>query len=272
ADCDEEKVNLINNGEAKFERDDSDASDGPPSWLQLLNEFRFEANNIKKKISQLREVQESLLRSTLTASSIFENDSDNNANKEKEKEIDLRSQEISRLITQLHSLLVEIKTLRSLNPTSKIIANILLFANKEICDLSQNYRQSQRQYVNKLQSREKFSQQFIINIDDCMDSSFDEFNNEKLIETEEPKTLFKQTFVDAFDDKILKEREREISVILKSINELNQIFQDINTTVVNQGTLLDRIDFNIENVQSQVEEGVIQLSKAEKSLSCKISP
>ncbi|RWS30844.1 syntaxin-16-like isoform X2 [Leptotrombidium deliense] len=260
-DCDEEKVTLISS-DVKFKEDES--SDAAPEWFQLLNEFRFEATKIDKKINQLQDIQESLLRSTFKASSIFENDSEDTEDKNREKEIDLKSQEISHLLTRLHGLLNEMKSLRTLNPSSRIIANIVLYGNREICDLTQNFRLCQRQYLNKIQSREKFNQQFIINIEDAFEQNIDnyekDYNNEDF-------TLFKQTFKDPFgDNKFLKERESEVSIILKSISELNQIFHDINTTVVNQGTLLDRIDFNIENVQSQVEEGVIQLAKAEKSV------
>ena len=59
-------------------------------------------------------------------------------------------------------------------------------------------------------------------------------------------------------------KEREMNSILGSIGELNQIFQDINTAVISQGSLLDRIDYNMENVEMNVARGNLELSSAAK--------
>lgn len=67
------------------------------------------------------------------------------------------------------------------------------------------------------------------------------------------------------DTDLLREREVEMTSILKSMTELNQIFHEMNSLVVNQGSLLDRIDYNMELVQMKVEQGAVQLSRAEKS-------
>lgn len=63
---------------------------------------------------------------------------------------------------------------------------------------------------------------------------------------------------------LVAEREKEIAVILQSIREIHQFFQDIAMLVVEQGTVLDRIDYNIEHAAVRVAEGRQQLEKAEK--------
>lgn len=61
------------------------------------------------------------------------------------------------------------------------------------------------------------------------------------------------------------EREREIRQVVESVNELAQIMKDLSVLVIDQGTIVDRIDHNIQNVAASVEEGFKQLQKAERS-------
>ena len=44
------------------------------------------------------------------------------------------------------------------------------------------------------------------------------------------------------NDTAIAQREREIEEIAQGIIELANIFQDLNTMVIDQGTMLDRID------------------------------
>ena len=50
------------------------------------------------------------------------------------------------------------------------------------------------------------------------------------------------------NDRVIDQRSKEINDIVKSINELAEVFRDMQTLVIDQGTLLDRIDYNIEQV------------------------
>jgi len=50
--------------------------------------------------------------------------------------------------------------------------------------------------------------------------------------------------------------------IIESIRELNQIFREMSILVVEQGTVLDRIDYNIEVTHQRVVAGNQELIKA----------
>lgn len=63
----------------------------------------------------------------------------------------------------------------------------------------------------------------------------------------------------------MEERDEEIRKVVETIAELAQIMRDLSTLVVEQGTMLDRIDASISQAAAKVEDGVSQLQRAEKS-------
>ena len=65
---------------------------------------------------------------------------------------------------------------------------------------------------------------------------------------------------------ILRKRDEEISTLLTSITELAGVFKDLQTLVHHQGTILDRIDYNIETAHQNVKEAHKSLVKTEKMM------
>ena len=60
------------------------------------------------------------------------------------------------------------------------------------------------------------------------------------------------------------QRSREIENIVKSINDLADLFKELSVLVVEQGSMLDRIDYNIECTVSAMKDGHQELHKAEE--------
>lgn len=56
------------------------------------------------------------------------------------------------------------------------------------------------------------------------------------------------------NDAAIMQREREITDIAKGIIELADIFKELQTMVIDQGTMLDRIDYNVERLAVHVRE------------------
>jgi len=63
----------------------------------------------------------------------------------------------------------------------------------------------------------------------------------------------------------VQSRDKEIVKIAQSIEELGQIFKELAVLVIDQGTILDRIDYNMEAVVEHTKTGIKQLEKAERS-------
>lgn len=63
--------------------------------------------------------------------------------------------------------------------------------------------------------------------------------------------------------KVAEHREKEVIKIVQSIADLHDIFKDLAQMVQEQGTVLDRIDYNVEQTQTRVTEGYKQLQRAE---------
>ena len=55
------------------------------------------------------------------------------------------------------------------------------------------------------------------------------------------------------NDVAIAQREREIEDIAQGIIELADIFKELQGMVIDQGTMLDRIDYNVENMAVNVK-------------------
>lgn len=65
------------------------------------------------------------------------------------------------------------------------------------------------------------------------------------------------------NDVAISQREREIEDIAQGIIELSDLFRDLQTMVIDQGTMLDRIDYNVECMATDVKEAEKELKTAE---------
>ena len=66
-------------------------------------------------------------------------------------------------------------------------------------------------------------------------------------------------------DILLQERDIELDKICKGVNNLHEMFKDMNILVNEQGTILDRIDYNIDIGYDNVSKGKKKLHEANES-------
>ena len=63
-------------------------------------------------------------------------------------------------------------------------------------------------------------------------------------------------------DSVLMRRDNQLNDLLDSVNDLAQIFKDMQSLVMEQGSILDRIDYNIDIAATNVTSGKNSIIKA----------
>ena len=135
----------------------------------------------------------------------------------------------------------------------KVKYNVKMFLIEKIQNFSNEFRKNQQQYLKYLKDMGISS-----NTNNDNEKSIDQFNE---LDDEKKNFLYTQE-----DDKYqqIKKRDEDISVLAKSIDELSGIFKDLQNIVQEQGTILDRIDYNINISYENSQQGLKYIKKAEE--------
>jgi len=131
---------------------------------------------------------------------------------------------------------------------------------KRLQELFVTFRQSQRKYLAEVQTQKSGGMV-------AGDSKFGiDFNGPSTTEGSGGDFFTTQQLA-VVDDltEAVQSRDQEIVKIAQSIEELGAIFKELAVLVIDQGTILDRIDYNMESVVESTKTGIQQLERAEKS-------
>lgn len=216
-------------------------------------------------------------------------------NTENQQEMDKLSQEISKLITSAHRHIQHIRSCLDVGTKSeqRLTSNVAAFLLISLQELSIKFRNSQNMYLKQLNIREERSQKFFDDFTKTSEGeerenyvdSFDNFL--QLSNSKKGSVLYDEDICEDLDghfqrpstsrmltqqqlllfeeenSRLVSSRDEEVTKIVKSIYDLNDIFKDLGHMVHEQGTILDRIDYSIEQTQTRVSEGLRQLHRAE---------
>lgn len=256
-----------------------------PTWICKYDEAQYLLSKIKSRVEDLLRVQNSTARSVLSES------------RDDEKKVQEYVKDIYKLIGTCHS---HVKSLSSSTRANNRLESILL-QNVEknllmaLQNLTERFRQNQTAFIDEQNNMEHKSRVFFDNISTNIESignnsvdTFDNFLNMNVPSSSGPGAFNtndddrldeyfqlpassglsinqKQLMlIEADNTKMIQSREKEVNSIVTKIEDLNSIFKDLAHLVQEQGTILDRIDYNVESTQTRVFEGYKQLQTAEK--------
>nr|CAG4649564.1 EOG090X0AQP [Scapholeberis mucronata]SVE93792.1 EOG090X0AQP [Scapholeberis mucronata] len=182
-------------------------------------------------------------------------------------EIEKDSTRAPRMFNTCHTCVKRIQS-KSLSPNSgqaetSLAKNVVTSLVTTLQNLSNSFRSDQNAYLNKIKSREERSQQYFGG-SSKKDWDYDDWTGGSSHVAEAPRVMSQQQLMlQEENTSFVEQREKEIQNVVRSIYELNSIFKEISHMVTDQGTVLDRIDYNIEHTQAKVHDGLVHLQKAE---------
>ncbi|CAF3842158.1 unnamed protein product, partial [Adineta steineri] len=227
-----------------------------PLWMELERKIQLQLNEVRSQVKKLQQLQIKYLKQP--------DFDDNLTNK---KQIDTLTNDITTMLQECNAsvqrLSLEAKKLQKNSYDQRLISNAVQAAVTAFQDITTKFRNYQWGYILQLKHRNENSRQTMTNFDINMHSNpFTDQNDPDIDFDQLTLTLESQDQVTSLTLKFEKEREKEIRETLQSMNDVNNIFNDIATLVSSQGTYIDQIECNIEETVVQLEQGNQHLVKA----------
>ncbi|XP_012879803.1 PREDICTED: syntaxin-16 isoform X2 [Dipodomys ordii] len=225
----------------------------PPKWVDGVDEIQYDVGRIKQKMKELASLHDKHLnRPTLDDSSA------------EERAIEIATQEITQLFHRcqraVRALPSRARRART-EQEERLLRNVVASLAQALQELSTGFRHAQSGYLKRMKNREERAQHFFDTSVPLMDDGGDNTLYDRGF-TEDQLVLVEQNTL------MVEEREREIRQIVQSISDLNEIFRDLGAMIVEQGTVLDRIDYNVEQSCVKTEDGLKQLHKFQGAACC----
>lgn len=230
----------------------------PPEWVDIVDTIHKDVARVKENIGALQKLHAERLK-------VF---GGNEA--EADRDIDILSQEITRLLRKSENNVKRIALVGSKDGTltaeeKTVRANVMRSLGLDIFNLSKQFRQSQKDFLSRLKGQETVGRE-IFGDDDQKPLSLEEALDRGL--TQEEVLALQES------EKTASAREKEILKLAQSINDLSEMFRELSVLVIEQGTIVDRIDYNVEQAMVKVEFGKKELvtaneySKAMRTMKC----
>ncbi|KAG2175552.1 hypothetical protein INT43_001199 [Umbelopsis isabellina] len=220
----------------------------PPKWVDIVDEVEEDIRSIKDNISRLE-----IMHKKHVLPGFDDRSSD-------EAAIEELTDDITR---QFHAAKNKIKRIGvegkrgSSQHEQQMSTNVQSSLATKVQELSSSFRKTQSLYLQKMQGQENRKND-ILGLETGLSAEAAD-----LLLTEDTSMGFTESQLAMIEssEAAVDQREREINQIAKSIYQLADIFRDLQTLVIDQGTLLDRIDFNIEQTNVHVQHAVVELDQ-----------
>lgn len=227
----------------------------PPRWLDIRDEVSDKLDEITKDMTTLERLHQK---------HVLPGFDDESVKKKEERVIEQMTQGITkgfqdcgRSIKRIESMVKDAGKSTNISSAEETMAkNLQISLASRVGDISGLFRRKQAAYLRKMRALDGFD----ISLDPPTTSSYNPYIDPSLMESESDRTSAQSTLLQtkqkqrgALQDSVIQQREREIEQIAQGIIDLANIFQDLQAMVIDQGTMLDRIEYNIERTRVEVK-------------------
>lgn len=226
------------------------SSDGapPPPWMKIVDAVNANIAQLEADVRKLAKAQAAQLRPSGESFFIQAEDSEN--------DIARLNASISQLFGKCNEFVKKLSSPSvGTDADLKVRKNVQMALAGKLQDLSCTFRKKHKQYLQQLSALRKKT--------DNLDSSF-QFESNNLDEDDDQGWSQEQLQEIDLMGSMIDERDIEIKKIVSAISELSSIFRELSVLVVDSGTILDRIDYNMELVVDNFEAAEVELETAEK--------
>ncbi|KAK0720363.1 t-SNARE [Lasiosphaeris hirsuta] len=240
----------------------------PPRWADLSDEVSDLLADIAHKSQKLERLHQK---------HVLPGFNDDEAKKAEEREIEQLTQAITRgfhdchrCIQRVEQLVREGKTSGQISRADEVMAkNVQINLATRIQEASSQFRKKQSAYLKKLRGMGGITTP-ADRVSTPLAGQSGGYTDPSIFESDADRSFSQSTLQASSHQKLLKsndvaisQREREIEDIAQGIIDLADLFRDLQTMVIDQGTMLDRIDYNVERMGTDVKEADKELKIAE---------
>jgi syntaxin 16 len=244
----------------------------PPRWLDIQDDIASKLADVSGTMRKLDQ---------LHAKHVLPGFDDESVKAQEEREIEDLTLEVTRGFASCQSAIKQIDKLvqeqartqqhrGGLTKEDETMArNLKMSLASRVSEVSTTFRKKQTAYLKKLRSLGGMS----ASLDSRAGTpnvAANPYTDPAMQESESDRSSAQSTLLQTAQvrrrtgahDAAIEQREREIEKIAQGVIDLSNIFQDLQSMVIDQGSLLDRIDYNVERTAEHVKAADKELNVA----------